>query len=262
MKLLLKITSLSFCLVMNNHAMSNDQPPLTEEMQSLGLTPFVERNEHIKNIYLIDDKTWSQYLITAREEFKAIEKRKTDEGEKKELIPLYWSLSMQYDYGPANDVLSTAFCLQGFELTENLDWGLFFNSKPSDEYDMNLQRAAYISDRDYYLGTKSPHNADHFHPDDHEHRSHSSGGETVPNDSFSSRESTPPKSAEDPDRQLLLSKEEINTLDSLTEKDWAEIYKQKTIPDHTITKVKNRQPGYEVGSKSYNIVLAAAKKMS
>lgn len=88
---------------------------------------------------------------------------------------------------------------------------------------------------------------------------HSSDEGTLPNYSLSS---TPPKSAEDPDRQLLLSKEEINTLDNLTEKDWAEIYKQKTIPDQTITKVRNRQPGYGMGSKSYNNVLKAAKKMS
>jgi hypothetical protein len=181
MKQLLKITAMLLCVVMHSHGIDDNQPPLTSEMLSLGLTPFTQRNEQIKTIYLVDDEIWEERLKTATKQFAVIEEKRKKEGEIKELIPLYWTLSQTYDYGPANAVLHSACCLGEFELTKNSDWSMFFGSKPADEFDMNFKRIAYKRHKDYYLDKEL----------DHEQNSDSSTGVTSHNGSFSCEEKHP-----------------------------------------------------------------------
>lgn len=139
-------------------------------------------DERIRTIYLVDDATWKTNLKTAAEQFTIAEQRRKKDGEIKDLIQLYWILSQTYDYGPANDVLSSAFCLGEFDLTKNPDWGMFFDGRPSTVNGMNLDRSVYLSDKDYYLGEKLDHDG-----------SDSSAQEIAHNDTFPSKDRAPPK---------------------------------------------------------------------
>ncbi|CAO5682079.1 MAG: hypothetical protein HEEMFOPI_01582 [Holosporales bacterium] len=178
MKQLIKIISMLLCVVMHSHGIDDNQPPLTSEMLSLGLTPFTQRNEQIRTTYLVDDEIWEERLKTATKQFIVIEEKRKKEGEIKKLIPLYWALSQTYDYGPANAVLHSACCLGEFELTKNSDWSMFFNSRPSTVNSMNLDRSVYFSDKDHYINKEL----------DHEQNSDSSTGVTSHNGSFSCEE--------------------------------------------------------------------------
>jgi hypothetical protein len=56
-------------------------------------------------------------------------------------------------------------------LEENIDWGMFFGSRPQDEYDMNFKRRAYLSYGDSLFDNASDDDNDAEH---HEESSHSS----------------------------------------------------------------------------------------
>lgn len=193
MKKLLKITTMFLCAFMDSYGIDDNQPALTDEMLLLGLTPFTERNEQIRTIYLVNDAIWEETIKKAAEQFAVIEDKRKKEGENEKLIPLYWTLSQTYDYGPANAILCSSFCLGEFGLTKNSDWGRFFDTgRPEDVYDMNFKRKAYFIDRDYYLGERS----------NHEQSSDSSTGVTSHNGSFSCEEKNPQNSIAE--RQSLL----------------------------------------------------------
>jgi hypothetical protein len=192
-----KIRNLSFVfvgIIGLGWGMEDDQPPLTPEMTKLGLAPFASRRATIERIYLVDDEQWGKNLEKARDLFAEIEQIKRLNGEMKELIPLYWNLSQQYDYGPANKTLRFSFTAGDFGLEENIDWGLFFGSKPQSEDNMLFKRRAYLSYGDSLFDNASDDDNDAEH---HEKSSHSSSTEgTLPNGSFASRGSTPPKVGE------------------------------------------------------------------
>jgi hypothetical protein len=191
-----KILNLFFVLISAislGYTAEDVQPPITTEMTQLGLTPFPARKETIQRTYLVDDKRWEENLTKARNRFSEIEQMKCKNGETKELIPLYWNLSQHYDYGPANKTLCFSFTAGDFGLKENVDWGLFFGSRPQDEYDMNLKRRiclsnAELSDDDEIENPRELH----------EKSGHSSSAEeTFANDSFGSEGSTPPTNYSD-----------------------------------------------------------------
>ncbi|CAO5678566.1 MAG: hypothetical protein HEEMFOPI_01374 [Holosporales bacterium] len=168
---------------------ADDQPELTQEMKELGLKPYLSKQEIDQRIYLVDDKQWEENLTKARNAFSEIEQLKKVRGEVKELIPLYWNLSKMYDYGPANKLLRFSFSRGDFGLKQNLDWGLYLGSMPQDEYDMNLIRRDVIGSAEF-LTEEVAKNSKEDYPGSG--RS-SCGEETLPNMSFGSAGSTPPK---------------------------------------------------------------------
>ncbi|CAO5675013.1 MAG: hypothetical protein NEHIOOID_01398 [Holosporales bacterium] len=143
----------------------DNQPPFTTEMTALGLTPFASKRETIERIYLVDDEQWGENLEKARCLFGEIEQLKRKNGETKELIYQYWSLSQQYDYGPANEILRFSFSAGYFGLTKNIAWGLFFGSKSQDEYDMDFKRRACLSYGDSLFADASDSDSDAVHHD-------------------------------------------------------------------------------------------------
>ncbi|CAO4838820.1 MAG: hypothetical protein CNLJKLNK_00860 [Holosporales bacterium] len=148
MKKVLFFQILAFCLFS-----SNECPEFTREMMELGLRRFPIRAEQIVSIYLCEDDVFDRKVEDAHQQFQTIEMLKKERGEKKSLIPLYWELSRNFDFGPANDILAKIFRRGLFEMEKNREWSLFFGNfaeRPNSVRSMNLWRIAYQEQEEHY----------------------------------------------------------------------------------------------------------------
>jgi len=217
------------------------QPPLTAEMQSLGLTPFPSRVQQIVDVYLVDDETWIKRLEEAKQKFEALKHQEQEGADIGLLLSQYWSIARDYDYAPANDELIHIFiggedCNVRFKSDK---WSDFFDTgRPTRLCDMDYNREAYLSDKNFYLRQREAEKNGVFASEDHELEEHSfhellkqkkisktatwhfsdlfswlsristassrtSDEGTSSNESFSSRETTPPKDEESESESFL-----------------------------------------------------------
>jgi len=170
------------------------QPPLTAEMQSLGLTPFPSRVQQIVDVYLVDDETWIKRLEEAKQKFEALKHQEQEGADIGLLLSQYWSIARDYDYAPANDELVHIFiggedCNVRFKSDK---WSDFFDTgRPTRLCDMDYNRRSYMGNKDFYLRQIEASGFETFILHDHYQQNLSSGGTT--DGHSSSRETTPPK---------------------------------------------------------------------
>ncbi|CAO4846541.1 MAG: hypothetical protein FADNKDHG_01439 [Holosporales bacterium] len=193
------------------------QPPLTAEMQSLGLTPFPSRVQQIVDVYLVDDETWEKKLKEAKEKFELLKRQEQDGVDIRLLLPEYWNLAKDYDYGQANDELVHTFiggedCNVRFKSDT---WSDFFSTgRPTRLCDMEFNRDSYKRNAVFYLEQIKTNGFEKFIPHYHYQQSRSPSGAT--DEHSSSRETTPPKDDHSSarDAEKLLRESNCDTVDS------------------------------------------------